>query len=239
MVYNSCVPSFAYKVIRKKGFSANASISISGDKGVVVRAPFWMSMGMIEGFIREKSSWIEKNLYRFNTKKITNRYTEGESQLFFGEEYILTISKSENPGKNRVEIIENKIRVEINGMLPAEKQSEKIKEALLYWYLEKGIEIITQKVNYFSNEMRVNYKRINLKNVTSIWGSCSPSNCLSFNRKLVMAPHEVVDYVVIHEVAHMRHRNHGPNFWKLVESFDSQYKYHRKWLKLNHHLLSI
>ncbi|PIP85683.1 hypothetical protein COW83_03000, partial [Candidatus Collierbacteria bacterium CG22_combo_CG10-13_8_21_14_all_43_12] len=75
--------------------------------------------------------------------------------------------------------------------------------------------------------------------VSSIWGSCSPSNRLCFNRKLIMAPHEVVDYVVIHEVCHLVHRNHSSRFWGLVAKLDPKYKEHRRWLYRNHSLLSI
>ena len=109
----------------------------------------------------------------------------------------------------------------------------------MYWYLKKGIETITEKVNLYSQKIGVSYSRISLKSVTSIWGSCSPTNRLSFNRKLVMAPHAVVDYVVIHEVAHMVHRNHGQAFWNLVSQHDHEYQSHRRWLKQNHHLLTI
>jgi len=194
---------------------------------------------MVDSFVEERSAWIEKHLSRLNSKKVVKHYVEGEKHLYFGKEYPLSITQIPTPGRSNVSLHENTIRVEIYDRLPKEKHSEKAKEALLYWYLERGIEIITEKVNFYTKEMGVNYKKINLKKVSSIWGSCSPTNCLSFNRKLVTAPHGVVDYVVIHEVAHLTHRNHGRGFWNLVGSFDPQYKNHRKWLRLNHHLLSL
>lgn len=231
--------NFDYQIIRKRGFASNASISISSEKGVVVRAPFWMPKIMIESFIAEKSDWIQKHLERINTKKVIKTYTDGEKHLYFGKEYTLSVVASPTPGRSKVRLEEENLIVEIYQQTPPSKHSEKIKEALLYWYLETGIETITEKVNFYSKEIGVSYQEIKLKKVSSIWGSCSPSNSLSFNRKLIMAPHEVVDYVIIHEVSHMVHRNHGRGFWKLVESFDPSYKKHRQWLKLNHHLLSI
>lgn len=231
--------SFEYKIIRKRGITANASIRISENKGVVVSAPFWMPVGMIENFVREKSLWIEKHLNRIGAKKISKQYLEGEKHLYFGQEYTLSLNYQKTPGRCRVTLVDERISVDIYEGLPKEKHPELIKEALLYWYMERGIETITEKVNYYSQKIGVTYQKINLKKVSSIWGSCSPTNCLSFNRKLVMAPHEVVDYVVIHEVSHMVHRNHGRGFWNLVSSIDPDYKYHRKWLKLNHHLLAI
>lgn len=230
---------FSYKIIRNRRFSSNATISITEKNGVVVRVPFWMPNAFVNNFIEEKTDWIKKHLERLNSKKISQKYTDGEKHLFFGKEYPLSIKTSDSPGRCRIELLEDKLQVQIYSGTPENQYATKIKEALLYWYLEKGIEVITDKVNFYSEKMGVTYKKINLKNVTSIWGSCSPTNCLSFNRKLVMAPHEVVDYVVIHEVAHMVHRNHSSRFWSLVSQFDHQYKSHRRWLKLNHHLLSI
>jgi len=194
---------------------------------------------MIEAFIKDKSVWIEKHLSQISSTKIVKNYTNGEKHLFFGVEYPLEIIPVSTPGRCTVQIVAEKIQIQIYENIPLEEHPNKIKEALLHWYLEQGIAAITEKVNLYSQEIGVSYSRISLKEVTSIWGSCSPTNCLSFNRKLVMAPHEVVDYVVIHEVSHMVHRNHGTRFWQLVSKHDPLYKYHRRWLKLNHHLLSI
>lgn len=210
---------------------------MSPEKGVVVRAPFWMTRGMIENFIQEKSEWIKKHLNRFSKNRVVKQYVDGEKHLFFGKEFPIKIVNGN--GRNKVSLEDGYIVVEINGGIHKASDKKIIRETLLYWYMEMGIETITEKVNYFSEAMGVIYKKISLKKVSSIWGSCSPTNCLSFNRKLVMAPHEIVDYVVIHEVAHMIYRNHGPKFWGLVEEFDREYKSHRFWLRKNHYLLSI
>lgn len=227
-----------YTIVRTNKLFPRVSIKISSEKGVVIRAPFWMTKGMIDSLVKEKKSWIEKNLKGIK-QKITKKYENGEPHLFFGKEYFLKINQTSTLCRCKISIVESYFQVEIHESISKDKLPEKIKEAMLYWYLEKGIETITDKVNLYSQKIGVNYKKIDLKKVTSIWGSCSPSNCLSFNRKLVMAPHEVVDYVVIHEVAHMVHRNHGREFWELVAKFDPQYKQHRNWLRLNHHLLAI
>lgn len=228
-----------YTLVRSRRLLSGASVSVSQEKGVVVRAPFWMTEAMIKGLVESKSHWIQKHLNKISSSKVVKKYKEGETYLYFGNEYVLSIKSVTTPGRAAVYVCDSKIEVEIYDGFSQEKHPEIIKEALLHWYLEEGIAVITEKVNYFSDQIGVSYSRISLKNVTSIWGSCSPRNCLSFNRKLVMAPHEVVDYVVIHEVSHMVHRNHGKKFWELVQKFDPLYKTHRRWLKQNHHLLSI
>lgn len=231
--------SFSYQIKRNNRLTSNISIAISPEKGVVVRAPFWMPLAMINNFIKEKTAWIEKNLKKIDTQVVSKTYTDGEKHLYFGTFYPLSIIPVCTPGRCTVDIVDEKIKVEIYDQFDQNNQRQKIKDALQHWYLEKGIEVITEKVNFFSSKIGVSYQKINLKKVSSIWGSCSPTNCLSFNRKLVMAPHEVVDYVVIHEVSHMVHRNHGSHFWQLVSRFDPQYKSHRRWLRLNHQILTV
>ncbi len=228
-----------YTLIRSRRLLSGTSVSVSPDKGVVVRAPFWMTEAMVRSLVESKSVWIQKHLSKMSPPKVVKEFKEGETHLFFGSEYSLSIKTVTSPGRTAVNVCDNKIEVEIYNGFKQNIHPEKIREALQHWYLEKGIAVITEKVNYFSEQIGVSYSRISLKNVTSIWGSCSPRNCLSFNQKLVMAPHEVVDYVVLHEVSHMVHRNHGKKFWELVQKYDPLYKTHRRWLKQNHHLLSI
>jgi predicted metal-dependent hydrolase len=76
----------------------------------------------------------------------------------------------------------------------------------------------------------VRYSRLTLRNQRSRWGSCSSAGALSFNWRLVLAPHDVLDYVVVHEVCHLREHNHGPEFWRLVESRRSNYRETKAWL---------
>ena len=67
------------------------------------------------------------------------------------------------------------------------------------------------------------------------WGSCSGDDNLSFSFRLIMAPPDIIDYVIVHELMHIKEKNHSPKFWKLVEAVMPEYKIHRRWLKDNHH----
>ena len=111
--------------------------------------------------------------------------------------------------------------------------------AFISFYLEQLILYLTDRVNYYCEQLGVEYSKIEVKKVSSIWGSCSAKNVLSFNRKLCLAPKEIVDYVVIHEVCHLRERNHSSRFWGLVRTYDKNYKKNRHWLHQNHQLLNI
>jgi len=234
------VVNFDFQIIRSRRLTGSTTIRVSPETGVIVRAPFWLPEGTIRRFIEDRSGWIEKQLRRFNSAVIPEKqYLEGETHLYFGTEYPLLFSFAETPVRTTIDLLENNLQVTLYRGHSGEKQQTEIKDALLRWYLETGVGAITKKVNFYAGELGVEYSRIELKKVSSIWGSCSASNNLSFNRKLIMAPHAIVDYVVIHEVCHMVHRNHSSRFWALVSRFDRNFREHRRWLRDNHHLLSI
>lgn len=234
------MPSFQYKVLRTKKFTAGISLSVHPDRGVVVKAPFWLPDIAIRKFVEDKAAWIEKNLKRLRVSKpMEKEYVVGEKHLYFGREYPLRFIEIDTPERTEANISEEDIYITLYKGHTGNKRLEEIKEAILRLYLESGVGIVTEKVNFYSSRIGVEYSRIDIKKVSSIWGSCSPTNRLCFNRKLIMAPHEVVDYVIIHEICHMVHRNHSSRFWGLVAKFDPHYREHRRWLHRNHSLLTI
>lgn len=98
-------------------------------------------------------------------------------------------------------------------------------------YREKARKMITEKVKYYSCLMNVSYNRIAIKDQKTCFGSCSKQGNLNFNWRLILMPEEILDYVVIHELAHLKEMNHSSAFWKLVEEILPDYKTKRKWLK--------
>lgn len=96
---------------------------------------------------------------------------------------------------------------------------------------DKALEIIPKRVDYYAKIMDVSYGRITIRNQVSRWGSCSQKGNLNFNCLLMLCPSEVLDYVVIHELCHIKEMNHSKRFWGLVERFCPEYKQHKAWLK--------
>ncbi|MCS7122892.1 MAG: M48 family metallopeptidase, partial [Candidatus Micrarchaeota archaeon] len=83
------------------------------------------------------------------------------------------------------------------------------------------------------------YNRVRITNARRRWGSCSSSNNLNFSWRLIMAPLEVIDYVVVHELVHTRIKNHSKAFWRMVEAVMPDYDRQRRWLRENGHMLKI
>ncbi len=105
-------------------------------------------------------------------------------------------------------------------------------------YKKRIRQILSERVDYFSEKYNLPYKGIRLSSAKTRWGSCGPTNNLNFNWIIMFAPPDVIDYLVVHELAHTRHRHHQKSFWKLVEEMHPEYKKNRKWLRDNAYLLS-
>jgi len=109
---------------------------------------------------------------------------------------------------------------------PERKKFEKI-------YREQAREKITERCKYYGEMHGLKFNRIRITGAKTRWGSCSAKNNLNFCWKLILAPEEILDYVVVHELSHTVHKNHSAKFWNLVEQIDPEHKKNRKWLKQN------
>ena len=106
-------------------------------------------------------------------------------------------------------------------------------------YREAAKEYFPKRADYYAQQLGVTYDRIRIANQKTRWGSCSSKGTLSFNWRLMLAPPKVLEYVVVHEVCHLKEMNHSPGFWKLVEEFMPDYKEYKKWLKENGNTLQL
>lgn len=206
---------------------------------IFVSAPFWISKKVIDDFIASKKDWIHKALSKQAPNASKKTYTEGELHLFFGEQKVLRVILSDNVIRTSLQQEEDKLILKIYKNHSGSDYLAQAERAFISFYLEQLILYLTDRVNYYCQQLGVEYSKIEVKKVSSIWGSCSAKNVLSFNRKLCLAPKQIVDYVVIHEVCHLRERNHSSRFWGLVRNYDKNYKQNRRWLHQNHQLLNI
>lgn len=148
--------------------------------------------------------------------------------LYLGKEY-------------SVEIRQNKINlIELEDKLYIASSSEKyIKIYLESWYKQQARKVIIERVQLYSAYSGLRFNSISLSSATTRWGSCSSQKNLNFNWKLIMAPLEVIDYVVSHELAHLEELNHSKDFWEKVRKMFPIYRQYRTWLKRHGHTLNI
>jgi predicted metal-dependent hydrolase len=139
--------------------------------------------------------------------------------------------------KQKEQWIQAKVEYILNlrAQLPTHSYSEIEKKKMKI----RAKSFILDRLNHWSVIMNIRYQNFRLSSAKTRWGSCSNKNTISINWKLILAPLEVLDYVVIHELAHVKEKNHAKAFWNLVQTFDPNYKHHRQWLRAQNHLIEI
>lgn len=201
------------------------ALQITPDGSLLVKAPSRMSDRKIEEFVTDHTDWIEKKLHVVS-KHVSHKRKEDE-YLFLGKTVTL------HPG--------NYTNIVLQGdelLFPVGLLFRKEKE-LMKWYIEQAKKIITEQVEKYAKEMDTDFKEITFSDTRSQWGRCTSDNRLQFSWRLVMAPLLVLNYVVIHELAHTKEKNHSQMFWMKVRNYNPSCKMQIKWLKENGHTLTV
>lgn len=210
----------------KRSRRKTACIQIDRNGAVSVRVPNRVSIKEVEGFIDRKVDWIKRHLDAWqdrNTKRTAQKYIDGAEVLYLGKPYPLKIVTSQvSPLLLHDGIFH----------LSAEYSSEsKARAAFLAFYRENGIHVIGPRVAHFQKMMGVAAQKIRMSNAKMRWASCSSKGNLNFAWKCLMLPTSVLDYVVVHELAHLIHMNHSKSFWSEVEKVLPHYKQAYQWLR--------
>ena len=179
-----------------------------------------------EELLKENATWVleKKRKYDAYREQIPGReFEEGEQFPYLGEQYEIVVEQ-----RSASQIAENKFRLAKHHV-----EQTSIMRALEAVYRRRARELFEDRADHFAEEMGVEYDKIEIRNQRTKWGSCSTTGTLGLNWRLMMAPVEIVEYVVIHELAHLREPNHTDAFWSLVADHDSDYKQHARWLENN------
>ena len=123
--------------------------------------------------------------------------------------------------------------------VPVQKEKTPSEKRLEAIYRKAAREYFPKRVSHYARMLGVTYGKISIRDQKTRWGSCSSEGNLSFNWRLILAPPDVLDYVVIHELCHRKEMNHSKEFWALVESLMPKYKERRKWLRENGNNLTL
>jgi predicted metal-dependent hydrolase len=216
------------KLIRAK--RRTIAIIIERDGTLTVRAPIRVSQTQIAAFIQEKSAWIVKT--REKLKSIVEipakSYTNGEKFPFLGSCFNLKLVPPQRPS----------LKFD-NGFTLSHTAQKKGEATFTRWYKDQAYKIISERVEKYAKLYNFTPKQVKITSAKTRWGSCSPNGTLNFTWRLVMAPLEVIDYVVVHELVHLNIKNHSSKFWKAVEKIYPTYKQQRKWLRENGEKLNL
>ena len=204
------------------------------DKRVTIKVPFFINNNLIQQLVNKKLSWIKKQL-NIQSKFLPlekKLYINDEKFLYLGKYYKLKILKNKKYSVNiEGEFLQVNVKNELNIL--------KVKKLLKEWFHEKSF-IYFKKETY--NYAKINNLKINsvkVREYKARWGSCSNKGDISFNWRLIMAPPKIIEYVIIHELMHLKEHNHSPKYWNYVKSLYPNINEAKEWLMYNGQTLNI
>jgi len=223
----------SYHLRRSKKRRKTISLYIKDDGKIVIYTPYRTPKWEIERFIKEKQSWIVEKLSEKERriKAAEKTFLPGEKFLYLGEWYPLEMQESRSQGPP--------LKLAYGKFILNHDHTEEARDLFCNWYKREAKERITERVYYYSHRFQLFPEGIKITSAKSRWGSCSRDDRLSFSWRIIMASLAVIDYILIHELVHIREKNHSKKFWNYLESIFPGYRKHRHWLRENGHLLQL
>ena len=216
----------SYQLIRSRKRRKTISLHIKEDGKIVVYAPYRTPKWEIEKFFNEKESWIveKRSEKERSIKEAEKAFISGEKFLFLGELYPLEIQDNNK---------EPPLKLSFGKFVLDKNHIEEARDLFIKWYKEEAKERIIGRIDYYSKQLQLFPKGVKITSAKYRWGSCSRDDRLSFSWRMIMASFSIIDYILIHELVHIKEKNHSKRFWNYLESVHPDYKKHRLWLKEN------
>ncbi len=187
-----------------------------------VRAPLTKSDNEIKELLYKQSDWITSLLPKLN---MSISQVLPEKLFLRGKE--LSLQYHIKPD-SKVTVTHNKNAFILT--YPPDTPAVDLRYAIIQYYRQLAKNILTERTQFWAEKIGVTVNRITIKEQRTLWGSCSRKHNVNYNWHIIEAPDEVIDYLVIHELCHLRHMNHWPSFWRTVATFDPQYHEHDRYL---------
>lgn len=203
-----------------------ASIYIERNGEVSLQVPSGFDGLQVEALLESKRRWIYRNLAEWqdlNATRVCREFVSGEGFLYLGRSYRLQIVESQD------------VPLKLHNGYFHLRPDENIANTQIFkdFYREKGMERIPERVEHHQELMGVSASSIRVQELQNRWGSCTSDGKLLFHWKCMMAPLSVLDYIVVHELAHIKHSNHTQEFWHEVDKAMPDFKQRKDWLRVN------
>lgn len=199
------------------------SIIVERDRSLLVRAPKGMSHQEIQKRVDEKMLWIYEKVHhsqKYPPVPIKKEFVTGETVLYLGRNYRLEITENDFEG----------IRFDSRFYVSRNKKAH-AHELFQSWYTERSQEKLLPRIQRFARVMGVSYKHLLISDLKYSWASCTPKNNLNFNWRIIKAPMYVIDYLIVHELAHILEPSHSPSFWNIVAVQIPDFERGKSWLR--------
>ena len=207
-----------------------------GPDGLAVRAPRWTPLHEVEAALREKERWIVAKLGEARARHArieSNRieWKEGATLPFLGQPVTLVLDPRQQHGRGGAVLAEGDGAGVLHIGLPHTATPEQLRDVAQAWLMRQARRVFIARLDHFAPQLDVRWQKLSLSSAGTRWGSASADGSIRLNWRLIHFREPIIDYVVVHELAHLREMNHSPRFWQHVENVLPDYAERRGALK--------
>jgi predicted metal-dependent hydrolase len=231
----TCDVAYAFRRAKRRTIGM-----VIGPDGLEVSAPRWVTVGEIESTLHEKADWIVRKLVemqehqrRLGEARI--QWRDGVVLRYLGASLQVVLDSSVALKKNSAQLEtlgnESEASVVLRIGLPITASPEQIRDATQAWLMRRAKELFAERLDHFAPRLGVAWKRLSLSSASTRWGTASADGAIRLNWRLIHHKLDVIDYVVAHELSHLRVMDHSPQFWDTVKSVMPDYPQRRRVLR--------
>lgn len=209
------------------------------EQGLTVKAPPWVGSSEIAGALHAKSPWIVRKLREIQTRAEqsahqTIQWGDGATLQFLGETMTLVLDVTHNTTHRGTQFLAHhdaRPPARLLLQLPQGISIQTMKDVTKQWLMQQASNHFTERLNHFAPQLGVQWTRLTLSNAASRWGSAKGDGSIRLHWRLIHFPPDIIDYVVVHELSHLRVMNHSPQFWETVATVMPDHAKRRKHLR--------
>jgi predicted metal-dependent hydrolase len=231
----TCEVAYAFRRAKRRTIGM-----VIGPDGLEVSAPRWVTVGEIESTLHEKADWIVRKLVemqehqrRLGEARI--QWRDGVVLRYLGDSMRVVLDSSSALKKNSAQLEnlgdETTACFVLRIGLPTNASPEQIRDATQAWLMRRAKALFTERLDHFAPRLGVSWKRLSLSRASTRWGTASADGAIRLNWRLIHHKLDVIDYVVAHELSHLRVMDHSPQFWDTVKSVMPDYPARRRVLR--------
>ncbi len=231
--------------VHRRAFRRSVSIYLYPNKPIKVVASKMTSQKIIIDFLMAKKDWIEKNFEKF--ADLAEKFPEKKIKAYEDFPYlgkdrkfkvVITLNKKSFVSVTDEHLLLHIPRNDWNAETPLQEHPTALNE-IRHFYKREAIKLLSERLRYWSQQMNLQPSQVKFREQRTRWGSCSSKKIINLNWRLIVFGQDVIDYVIVHELAHLEHMNHSDRFWNLVEKYLSNYQELMKSLKQSQNLVEF
>lgn len=210
--------------IRRSGRRGTVAVAVEPSGEVLLTAPTGVPVGRLDRVVHQKARWIvdrRRRVQALPAKLPTREFITGETFHYLGRQHRLKV----RTGAHGVRLHRGCLEVSVDG--PQHDRADRVRAALVAWYRLQATRRLHDRVTFWAEKVGVDVPALLVREQQKRWGSCDPSGVVRLNWRIMQAPTALVDYVVVHELVHLRHRDHGPAYWRAVGQVMPDYEARR------------